>query len=90
MNNQDLLDIVAGDLHIYDMREEMLSQNQSKYTPLRNGEEYEYNQSILRSHALLIQYYLDRSYPKDNLDYEFEIEVRVKRQRINPENTGEL
>jgi hypothetical protein len=85
LTNQELIDIVAGNLHIYDMRDEMLMHNHNRYAPLRNGEEYEYNQSILRSHALLIQYYLDRSYPKDHKGWEYEIEVRVKRRPIQQE-----
>jgi len=82
MTNDELVEAIKGDLYTFDMREHMLSHNIGSGAPLLNPESAEYNRRILGAHALLIQYYLDQAYPTNNSGYEFDIEVRVRRKRI--------
>lgn len=83
MTRQELFDVLKGDLHVYDLHKELLALNTPIYGPILDSENEEYRRSLLRSHALILQHYLDISYPNLESHCEYEVNIQVRRRQQN-------
>ena len=82
MNKQDYFDVIEGNLHLYDMREELFAlSKKTSATDLISPEHREFHSRILHSHALLLQYYIDLSFNNEIEPWDYTVEVRVRRTK---------